>query len=186
MMAEETAAVTGESGAAEATAGTIAIARQEIEYLRRWYAKATDLLGVNTPESIAEGTKIYHRIFTPDANIRVSGEGAPPFNAVGPDAWAEVANSALKEYVGTQHLIGTQIVEIHELNQNAAGEIVSGKASMTSYLQAWHAGTENVLLVIGTYVDKVRFTQGIGWQVYDMNLVQVSREKRPLGSPHSN
>ena len=57
---------------------------------------------------------------------------------------------------------------------------------MTSYLQAWHAGTENILLVIGTYVDEVRYTQGIGWQIYDMNLVQVSREKRPFGSPRSN
>ena len=158
------------------------IARQEIEYLRRWYAKATDLLGVNTPESIAESTKIYHRIFTPDANIKVSGEGARPLNAVGPDAWAEVVNSALKNYVATQHLIGTQIVEIHELSRNATGEIVSGEASMTSYLQAWHAGTEKLLLVIGTYVDEVRYTQGIGWQIYDMNLVQVTREKRPLGS----
>ena len=40
---------------------------QEIEYLRRWYAKATDLIGVATPESIEQGRAIYHRIFTVDA-----------------------------------------------------------------------------------------------------------------------
>jgi hypothetical protein len=176
-------AVDGQKGMADGAAGTMTIARQEIEYLRRWYAKATDLLGVNTPESIAEGTKIYHRIFTPDASI--SASGARPLHAVGPDAWAKISNSALQRYVATQHLIGTQIVEIHELSRNAAGVIISGEASMTSYLQAWHAGTENLMLFIGTYVDKVRYTQGIGWQIYDMNLVRVSGEERPLGSLRS-
>ena len=141
---------------------------------------------MNTPESIAEGTKIYHRIFTPDADIKVTGGGRRPLNAAGPDGWAEVSKSALKKYVATQHLIGTQIVEIHEISRNAAGEIVSGDASMTSYLQAWHAGTERLMLFIGTYVDEVRYTRGVGWQIYDMNLVQVSGEERPLGSPRSN
>ena len=32
-----------------------AVARQEIEYLRREYAKATDMIGLGTPEAIAEG-----------------------------------------------------------------------------------------------------------------------------------
>ena len=181
-MVEEWTVVDGGSGEAVAAAGTTGIARQEIEYLRRLYAKATDLLGVNTPESIAEGTEIYHRIFTPDANIRVSGEGMRPFSAVGPDEWAEVSNSALKNYVATQHLIGTQIVEIHEFKQDSAGEIVAGEALMTSYLQAWHAGTKNLMLFIGTYVDKVRYYRGAGWQIYDMNLVRVSGEDRVLGA----
>jgi len=185
-MAADSAAVSEESGGAQATAGAMAIARQEIEYLRRWYAKATDLLGVNTPESIAEGRKIYHRIFTPDAKIQVSGAGADPLDAAGPDGWVDVAHSALKDYVATQHLIGTQIVEIHELRQDGAGEILSGEASMTSYLQAWHAGTEDLFVFIGTYVDKVRYTPGVGWQIYDMNLVQVSGETRPIGGPRAN
>ena len=162
---------------------TMAAARQDIEYLRRWYAKATDLLGENTPESIAEGTKIYHRIFTADAYIRTSGATTQPFEATGPDAWAEVANTALESYVATQHLIGTQIVDIHELTQDAGGTITSGRASMTSYLQAWHAGEENLWLFIGTYMDEVRFTPGGGWQIHDMNLVQVSGEHRALGGP---
>jgi hypothetical protein len=181
-MAAESAAVSEESVGVEVGAGGMAIARQEIEYLRRWYAKATDLLGVNTPESIAEGRKIYHRIFTPDAKIQVSGEGARPLSAAGPDEWVEVANSALKDYVATQHLIGTQLVEISELRQDDSGAIVSGEASMTSYLQAWHAGTDDVWVFIGTYVDEVRYTPGVGWQIHDMNLVQVSGEFRPLGA----
>lgn len=184
-MAAESSAVSEQGSGAEVSAGSMAIARQEIEYLRRWYAKATDLLGVNTPESIAEGRRIYHRIFTPDAKIRVTGSGSP-LEASGPDGWVEVANTALKDYVATQHLIGTQIVEIHELGEDAAGQVVSGKASMTSYLQAWHAGTEDLWLFIGTYEDEVRYTPGIGWQIYDMNLVQVSGEYRPIGKPRPN
>jgi hypothetical protein len=179
-MAAESTAVSQDSGGVEATAGGMAVARQEIEYLRRWYAKATDLLGVNTAESIAEATKIYHRIFTPDANIRVSGPGSNPLDSTGPDGWVKVANTALKDYVSTQHLIGTQLVEIRDMRQDADGQTVSGEASMTSYLQAWHAGTDQVWVFIGTYVDEVRYTPGIGWQIYDMNLVQVSGDLRPL------
>ena len=180
VMAAESAAVADESGGVEATAGGMAVARQEIEYLRRRYAKATDLFGVNTPEAIAEGNKIYHRIFTPDAQIQTSGEGSQPLHAVGPDGWAKVANTALKDYVATQHLIGTQLVEIDELRQDADGQVLSGEASMTSYLQAWHANTDNVFVFFGTYVDKVRYTPGVGWQIYDMNLVQISGDLRPL------
>ena len=44
----------------EAAAKTQAI--QEIEYLRRWYAKATDQIGTATPEAIAEGRAIYRRV----------------------------------------------------------------------------------------------------------------------------
>ncbi len=182
-MAAESAAVSEQSSGVQAPAGAMAVARQEIEYLRRWYAKATDLLGVNTPESMAEALKIYRRIFTPDAKIQTSGAGSRPLESKGPDGWAKVANTALKDYVATQHLIGTQLVEIHDLQQGADGELVSGEASMTSYLQAWHAGTEDVFIFFGTYVDEVRYTPDVGWQIYDMNLVQVSGELRPIGGP---
>jgi len=48
---------------------------------------------------------------------------------------------------------------------------------MSSYIQAWHSDPDRVLdIFIGTYYDKVRYTQGIGWQIYDMNLEQVSGE----------
>ena len=182
----ESAPVSEQSAGADTAGGAAAIARQEIEYLRRWYAKATDLFGVNTSESIAEGNKIYRRIFTADARIQTSGSGSQPLEAAGPDGWAKVANTALKDYVATQHLIGTQLVDIEELNLGEDGTIVSGEASMTSYLQAWHAGTEDVFVFIGTYKDKVRYTPGIGWQIYDMNLVQVSGETRPIGGPRTD
>ena len=44
-------------------------ATQNIEYLQRWYARATDLIGTNDPANIEEGRAIYHRIFTPDVRI---------------------------------------------------------------------------------------------------------------------
>ncbi len=55
--------------------GEIALARLDIEYLRRKYAKATDLLGLNTEFDTAAGLALYHEIFTPDARIRTTTEG---------------------------------------------------------------------------------------------------------------
>ena len=55
--------------------------RQEIEVLRRLYAKATDTIGLATHEAIEEGRAIYHRIFTPDVKIRTSNTGADPLTA---------------------------------------------------------------------------------------------------------
>ena len=159
-----------------------AAATQEIEYLRRLYAVATDQLGINTKASIADGMATYRRIFTPDVAVRVTGEGTDPLSATGPEAWAKVANEALADYAATQHLIGTQLVEIHDIEFDAAGNVVSGDASMSSYLQAWHAGTDDTVWVfIGTYYDKVRYSPGIGWQIYDMELMRVSGENRALG-----
>ena len=159
-----------------------AAAIQEIEYLRRLYAVATDQLGINTEASIADGMATYRRIFTPDVTVRVAGEGTDPLNATGPEAWAKVANDALSDYAATQHLIGTQLVEIHDIEFDAAGNVVSGDASMSSYLQAWHAGADDTVWVfIGTYSDKVRYSPGIGWQIYDMKLMRVSGENRALG-----
>ncbi len=52
-----------------------------------------------------------------------------------------------------------------------------GKATMTSYLQAWHDDPGEVLdIFIGTYHDKVRYTPGVGWQIYEMRLEKVSGE----------
>ena len=155
---------------------------QEIEYLRRLYAVATDQLGINTEASIANGMVTYRRIFTPDVTVRVTGAGTDPLRATGPDGWAKIANDALADYVATQHLIGTQLVEIHDIEFDATGNVVSGDASMSRYLQAWHAGADDTVWVfIGTYYDKVRYSPGIGWQIYDMELMRVSGENRALG-----
>lgn len=153
------------------------VARQDIEYLRRQYARATDLIGLNTPEGIAEGRAIYRRIFSPDAKITTTEGGKVGFSAVGPDAWVDVAAGALSVFANTQHLIGTQLVEIHNL-PDAQGE--GGEASMTSYLQAWHDDPGRVLdIFIGTYHDSVRYTPGVGWQIYAMELEKVSGAVMP-------
>ncbi len=159
---------------AENDAVATMVAKQEIEYLRRQYALATDLIGTNDESNIARGREIYHRIFTPDAHIQTTSGGEIGFEAVGPEAWVTVVAGALKVFDATQHLIGTQLAEVQSL-PNAAGE--GGEGRMSSYIQAWHSDPDRVLdIFIGTYYDKVRYTQGIGWQIYDMNLEQVSGE----------
>jgi hypothetical protein len=160
------------------------VARQEIEYLRRLYARATDFLGmVDDPDAVAEGQRIYHRVFSPEADIKVTGTAAP-LSGQGPDAWAEVASNALRDYKATQHLIGSQVVDLGSIEFGGEPvKIVSGEATMTSYLQAWQAAPDQRLrLVMGTYFDQVRFTPGVGWQITHMNLVHTSGEHRMLGS----
>ena len=164
----------------------IAVARQEIEDLRRLYASATDALGrVDVPGDRAYGTDVYHRIFTPDAQIRVTGSPTP-LAAAGPDGWIEVVTRALKDYEVTQHLIGTQLVTFNDVAFGADG-IVSGEATMNSYLHAWHAWPDRRLrLVLGTYTDQVRYAADTGWQIYDMTLHHASSEHRELGSGSLN
>lgn len=165
-----------------ASATDIAIARQEIEYLRRRYARATDLIGEGPADSLAEGRRIYHEIFTADARIRTSLGGEVQLEARGPDGWVDVAHEALKEYVATQHLVGSQFVELARLETDANGQVTAGEATMTSYLQAWHARADSVWIFIGSYVDQVRHFGGVGWQIHDMELIQLSGDDRPLGS----
>ena len=172
-----------EQGSKAATPAQEAQARQEIEYLRRRYAKATDLIGECSAESVAEGRRIYHQIFTPDAQIRTSVGGEVGLEANGPDGWVEVAQNALKEYVSTQHLVGSQIVELKRLEVGTDGKVTAGEAEMSSYLQAWHAREDSVWIFIGMYLDKVRYHPGKGWRIHDMELVQLSGEDRPLGAP---
>lgn len=163
----------GASAANDAIAVTIAT--QQIEYLRKHYARATDQIGTNTEAGIAAGREVYRAIFTPDVTISASsGNDADVFRARGPDAWVDVAAAALAVFDSTQHLIGTQIVSIDSL-PNGDGE--GGHATMTSYLQAWHSDPDRVLdIYIGTYHDKVRYVPGKGWQIYDMHLEKVSGE----------
>ena len=136
-----------------------AVDRQEIEYLRRLYAKATDAIGRGGDEDVAEGTAIYHQIFTADVTITTSNTGADPLTAASPDQWAEVVRDALSRYTGTQHLIGTQLVTLD-----------GDEAYMESYVNAWHKNPDGtVYLFLGTYIDKVRRTEQ-GWQIYAMDL----------------
>ena len=166
---------------ADETPMTTVSATQNIEYLQRWYARATDLIGTNDLANIEEGRAIYHRIFTPDVRISGSDPGAyREFAAQGPDQWVDVVADALAVFDSTQHLLGTQIVELESL-PDAEGN--GGLASMASYLQAWHHDPDRVIdIFLGTYYSKVRYANGIGWQIYDMRLEKVAGEvidKRP-------
>ena len=158
----------------EAAAKTQAI--QEIEYLKRWYAKATDQIGIATPESIAEGRAIYHRVFTADAQLD-AGPGREP--QMGPDGWLDLVLGALGELGPTQHLIGTQLVEIKSLELDGECNVLAGIATMESYLQAWHEQKdEKVWLFLGTYFEDAVFIPGTGWRIEKMMLRQVAGETR--------
>ena len=130
-----------------------------IETLQRLYAKATDTIGRATPEDVAAGRAIYHRIYTADVAIRTANTGADPLTASGPDEWVDVVYDALKNYTGTQHLIGTQLVELD-----------GDEGVLESYLNAWHKNPDDsVYIFLGTYISKVRRTDE-GWKIYDMTL----------------
>lgn len=150
-----------------------AAARQEIMALRHGYAIATDLIGKNREPDVAEGLAIYHRIFAADA--RIGADGIAPVK--GPDAWADVVKGALAPYSATQHLIGTQYITGLELPTPSGG----GRASMKSYLQAWHSKADGDLwLYMGLYEDEL-VHDGSAWRIGGMMLRQISADYRKLG-----
>ena len=134
--------------------------KHEIETLQRHYAKATDAIGLGSSEKIEEGRAIYHRIYTDDVDISTANTGAKvELKAVGPDAWVDVVYGALKDYTGTQHLIGTQLTEVN-----------GDEGCLESYLNAWHKNPdESVYYFLGTYISKVRRYEE-GWKIYQMVL----------------
>jgi hypothetical protein len=159
----------------EAFARSVAV--QNIEYLRRLYAKATDLIGIATEASINEGRAIYHRIFSPDVTFSLG----PDSSLQGPDAWVDLVVDQLASLGPTQHLIGTQLVEIQSLVRGDDGEIKQGRAHMESYLQAWHEMPGNkVWLFLGTYIDEIEFYPDVGWQICDTRLLRITGETRPM------
>ncbi len=165
-----------------------AAARQDIERLRRQYAYATDLLGRHPDATaVAQGTAIYHQIFAPSATMTVAGRTtggkAAPLAAQGPDGWAAVVLRSLDKYIATQHLLGTQLVTFRQLSLAAGStNIQGGEAQLTSELQAWHTTKNQELrLVLGTYVDRVKFNGSAGWQITEMELLFNATEERPLG-----
>ena len=158
------------------------VARQNIEYLRRAYAKATDLIGLADTHSIESGRQIYHSIFSPSVEFSTSGEGTQPLRGKGPDSWVDVVVQALGPIGPTQHLVGTQLVEIQTMNLAEDGSVVSGAARMESYVQAWHEmGDGKVWLFLGTYFDEISFYPDVGWRIDKMKLHRVAGENRPMG-----
>ena len=177
----------GESRAAHLSAVDEVVAKAQISELRRLYGKATDLLGAGrdhdglSEEGLSRdvkqfmGRRIYNQIFTTDANI-VAGS----LIGTGGDEWADIVASALASFTATQHMLGTQLVEIDELPSEHGGG-----GTMQTYLNALHefAPGGTILIVRGTYFDKVRYTPTAGWQIYDMNLVFTAVETREHTPP---
>lgn len=156
-----------------------AAARQEIEYLQRGYAKATDLLGITDGDSFDKGRDLYRKIFTADANFSVSGEGAPEMNAVGPDAWADIVAQTLGPMGPTQHLTGTQRVSDLDLQISSDCKVTGGTAGLETYVQAWHdMPNGQIWMFMGTYVDDVIYLPGTGWRISKMDLVRTTTETR--------
>lgn len=156
-----------------------AAARQDIEYLRRNYAKATDLLAITEEASFNEGLEIYRSIFTVDADFSVSGDGAPDMSATGPDAWADIVEKNLGPMGPTQHLIGTQRVIDLNVDISSDCKIQSGSAKMESYVQAWHdLPNSKIWHYLGSYFDNVIYVSGKGWQIEKMNLMRITTETR--------
>ena len=156
------------------TAHDVWVAKNEICELQRLYAKATDLLCINTAEANAEASEIYHRIYTPDAVIQATG--MEPLT--GPDAWVELVISALDEFAVTQHFIGTQLAEVKDMPADAQSH---GSGTLFSHMQAWHAKADGDMWhYIGIYDSAVVYTPGTGWQIKAMNLIQVSEDYRKI------
>jgi len=150
------------------------IAKHQICELQRLYAKATDLLCLNTSASVAEATAIYHQIFTPQAEIKATGMD-PKY---GPDAWVALVLEALDEFSTTQHMIGTQLAEVQEFPVGGEGP---GQGTLFSHLQAWHAKADGDMWhYIGIYESAVVYTAESGWQIEVMNLISVSEDYRKI------
>ncbi len=140
------------------------LARQEIAQLQRLYAQATDLIAADSEANEAAVAATYRRIFTTDARIGVRGQ----MSVSGHLAWLEFVKTSLSALRSTQHLIGSQVVEINSL-PNLQG--VGGEAVMTSYLQATQVGADGDLSrVTGTYFATATHTPEAGWQLAEMIL----------------
>ena len=140
------------------------LARQEIAQLQRLYAQATDLIAADSEANEAAVAATYRRIFTTDAQIGVRGQ----MSVSGHLAWLEFVKTSLSAQRCTQHLIGSQVVEINSL-PNLQG--VGGEAVMTSYLHATQVGADGDLSrVTGTYFSTATHTPEAGWQLAEMML----------------
>ena len=85
---------------------------------------------------------------------------------------------ALHEFAATQHLVGTQIAEVHNL---PGDDHAAGKGTLFSHLQAWHAKPDGDMWhYIGIYEANVVCHPGMGWKIAEMNLRQVSEDYRKI------
>lgn len=93
------------------------------------------------------------RVFAPGAEMVFAG--IPP--ATGPEAIAAVCEGALRPLDSSQHLVGTQLVDVH-----------GDSATSSCYFHAQHVrtidGREEQYIVAGTYTDQAeRLPEG--WRI---------------------
>jgi len=184
-------------------------ARSDVGQLRNMYGVATDLLARDGAGDFERALEIYERIFTDDVCIAfapgdpgqgcfqgIAGISGPTGVSGAPEAWADFVSWALAPSLGTQHLLGSQVVAIDELPRGNPGTSNStGHATMSTYLQAWQVfptdppeeGKGDLSLYIGTYFDLAEVTRGVGWQIYDMRLIRNPNgsggESRVINTP---
>jgi hypothetical protein len=151
-------------------------ARSDIEDLSVCYATGTDAIGRG---DLAEGKKIYSKCFTEDATFALyfpgtDPSGPPDLNAVGTDAWAQIANDFFRDLgaVSTQHLMSNFVVDVN-----------GNQATLRSYLQATHVIDPAGVIVVahGTYFDDVVRTPK-GWKIAHrtLRLITSLRLESPL------
>ncbi len=122
------------------------------------YALGTDAIGRDDPET---GRALYHRTFTPDADIAIAGSAET--RRRGPDEWAAFVEDTFRTagHVRTQHLIGSV---------NIVPDEDSASAEMSTYMHASHLGPAgDVLVVLLTYVDHAILAEG-GWRIAKRTL----------------
>lgn len=158
----------------------LATARLEIESLRRRYAQAVDSIDRSGTHGNEFAASEFRKIFFPDAAIRFVVGGQVALQAIGPEEWTVVVTNAVSKYLGTQHLIGTQLVNFDSVESGPGGLIVSGEAVMVSHAQASHWTTDSLRVVLGDYRDCVRFDAAAGWRIRAMDLVQKFRWEQSL------
>ncbi|MEE2776723.1 MAG: nuclear transport factor 2 family protein [Acidobacteriota bacterium] len=139
-------------------------AQQQIAELLRRYAHATDLIAADSAANEADVEATYRRIFTADAKIGVRGQ----MSVSGPAAWLELVKASTGALRGSQHMLGSQVVEVGRL-PNAEG--LGGEATITSYLQATRVGADgDVSRVLGTYLATASHSAESGWQIAELML----------------
>lgn len=119
-------------------------------------ADIVEIMSLGTRYALSLDTARWHdlaRVFAPDATMVFAG--IPP--ATGPGAIAAVCEGALHPLDASQHLVGTQLVEVH-----------GDTATSSCYFHAQHVrtieGREEHYIVAGTYSDQAKRLPE-GWRI---------------------
>ena len=138
------------------------LAKAEIAEHQRRYVRAADrLVGADDPEPSAA---VYRRVFTADARIVVTGQ----VSATGPEEWLAISRATQAVLRATQHMIGTQVVDVHAL---PGPDGTGGRASMTSAVQVSQMPEAGgVARLLGTYTSELVHVPGTGWKISEMTL----------------